>query len=588
MTLGEKSIALDGATQKNVDQWLNGHYDAETKATIQRLLKDNPKEIVDAFYTHLSFGTAGMRGIMGVGTNRMNQYTIRAATQALASYLNQVPAPKNGHAVFIGYDSRHNSEFFAEEAAKVLAANGIKTYLCPELRPTPFVSFGCRYKHCSSAIMITASHNPAEYNGYKVYWNDGGQILPPHDKNIMDAFDAITDVKAVKKLDTLIHPLIEMVTQEIDEAYLKAIEVLQSYPEDNLTHGEKLKVVYTSLHGTGITLMPRAMAEWGFTNLEYVAPQIIPDGAFPTVKKPNPEDPQALTMGIEVLKKSHGDLLVATDPDADRVAVAVSHKGDVQLLNGNQVACLCLEHICKALNDRQALPKKATCIKSIVTTEMYKVIAASYHCECVDVLPGFKYIAEKIREWEKDPQGNIFIFGAEESYGYLLGTQARDKDAILAGVLICEMALQAKLKGKTLIDCMEDLYKKYGVYFEEVQSLNFEESKSGKEQMVSTMDRLRKSPPKQLAGSPVRVLDDYETLTKTELSSGKTAKINMPKSNILIYWLEDGSKVIVRPSGTEPKIKIYCGVVHVLNGQLPKVLQECQQHAAQILKDVGK
>lgn len=580
-------MSMDTTTNKNVDLWLKGHYDPETKATIQRLLEENPKEIEDAFYTTMSFGTGGMRGIMGVGSNRMNSYTVGAATQGLANYLNKQPPTPKGHSVFIGYDSRHHSREFAEESAKILAANGIHAYLCKELRPTPYVSFGCRYKHCSAAIMVTASHNPKEYNGYKVYWNDGGQVLPPHDKQIIAEFNAITDVAMIEKVSTLKHPLIEWVGEDVDKAYLKAITDLQSYPNDNKANGGLLKVIYTSLHGTGISLMPQALQRWGFTNVALVDKQITVDGDFPTVTHPNPEEPAALAMGIQRLKEVQGDLLIATDPDADRVAVAVAHKGKVELLNGNQIACLCLEHICEALTHLGKLPERAAFVKSIVTTEMFQAIADHYHRPCFNILPGFKYVAEKIRLWELDPEGYQFVFGAEESYGYLLGTQSRDKDAILSGVLLCEIALQAKLKGKTLIDKLDDLYRKYGVYYEALKGIEFEAGKAGSEQMREVMVKLRSNPPEAIAGVPVIAIEDYAISQTKELASGKTHHLAFPKSDVLLFWLADKTKVVVRPSGTEPKVKLYCGVVDAQE-PLDKALQSCQERAERIQADLQR
>lgn len=576
-------IALDSATQKNVDAWLNGHYDDETKAEIRKMLQEDPKEVSDAFYTTLSFGTAGMRGIMGVGSNRMNRYNIRAATQALANYLHKQKAPPEGHSVLIGYDSRHHSREFAEEIAKVLAGNNIKALLFKELRPTPLVSFGCRFKHCSAAVMVTASHNPPEYNGYKVYWNDGGQVLPPHDKGIMAEYAAITDVNMVKSVNSLQHPMIEHVLDEIDQAYLKTIAKLQNYPQENHAHGKDLKVVYANLHGTGITLMPRALVEWGFPNLVLVKPQDHPDGDFPTALPPNPEEHSAMRLGIETLEKNKGDILIATDPDADRVAVGVQHKGKTVLLNGNQIASICIHHICEALTAQKKMPPRAAFVKNLGTTELFRVIAESYGKTCVSVLIGFKYIAGKIREWEQDLHGFQYVFGGEESYGYLLGTQSRDKDAILAGALLCEIASHAKQQGKTLVDVLNEIYQKYGLYFEELFSLNFEESQAGKEQMVKGMARLRSAPPKEIAGYAVASVEDYQTSIRTDLKTGKTDPLMLPKSDVLLFWLADGSKAMVRPSGTEPKIKFYCGIVNKGPGTLEEKTKECKQRADRIL-----
>lgn len=576
---------MDATTQKNVDLWLNERYDEETKKEVRELARHHPQELIDAFYTHLEFGTAGLRGIMGVGSNRMNVYTVRTATQALANHLAKQPTSnEDKHSVFIGYDSRHNSKLFAEEAAKVLAANNIRAYICKELRPTPLVSFGCRFEECSAAIMVTASHNPPQYNGYKVYWSDGGQVLPPHDIGIMAEYNALTDIAMIKRVDSLNHPLIEHVGEEVDHAYLNAINALQNYPESNQANGGRLKIVYTSLHGTGITLMPQAMALWGFTDVTPVKKQVIPDGDFPTAPSPNPEERKALTMGIETLQQIKGDLLIATDPDADRVAIAVRHQGEIHLLNGNQIACVCLDHVCKALLSQGRMPSRPAVIKSIVTTELFQAIADAYGVACFNVLTGFKYIAERIREWEQEPNGYHYIFGGEESYGYLLGTETRDKDAILGGVLLAEVALHAKLQGKTLVDCLYDLYRKHGVYYEKVLSIKFEESKEGREQMTKGMATLRHSPPKEILGQAVVVLEDYQRSLKTDLRTGKTEPLTLPSSDMLLLWLEDRTKLIVRPSGTEPKIKIYCGLVNRSNASIPDALKEAEKRADQLLE----
>lgn len=583
----KSKIVLDPVTEKNVHLWLDGAYDASTKAAIKKLLDENPKEIVDSFYTNLAFGTGGLRGIMGVGCNRMNVYTVRAATQGLANYINRQPKTAEGFSVLIGYDSRNHSREFAEESAKVLAANNIKVYLFKELRPTPLVSFGCRFKKCNAAIMITASHNPPEYNGYKVYWNDGAQVLPPHDKNIIDEVQKIVDPKQVKEVGDLKNPLIEEILEEVDAAYIKAIHPLQLYPEINRAEGNTLKVVYTSLHGTGITMVPRTLDDWGFTNYHFVDPQVIADGNFPTVKSPNPEEKTALSMGIDKVIQTGADLLIATDPDADRVGVAIKHNGEIILLNGNQMAAILLEHVCEALTKQKRLPEKAAFVKTIGTTELFQAICNTYKRPCINVLTGFKYIAEKIREWEKDPkEGLQYIFGGEESYGYLLGTKARDKDAVISAALICEVALQAKKKGKTLLDLLHELYAKHGFFLEKLLSVEFEETKEGKDKMAAGMNRILKDPPKHLAGKAVAAIEDYRTSIRTDLKTGATEKITLPKSNVLFFWLEDGSKAMIRPSGTEPKIKIYCGVVQKDYKTLEEASASAETYANALLQDL--
>lgn len=580
------TIPFDETAKHNVDLWLNGNYDEETKAAIKDMLQDNPKKLVDAFYTNLSFGTGGLRGIMGIGTNRMNVYTVRAATQGLANYLKALPLPRKGLFVFIGYDSRLNSRTFAEETAKVFAGNGIKVFLFSDIRPVPLVSFGCRYKNCSAGIMITASHNPPEYNGYKVYWNDGGQVLPPHDRGIIKEVEKIISPSQIKIASSLQDKNIEIVQDDVENAYLDSIKNYPFYPEENKKYGEALKIVYTSLHGTGITLIPKTLALWGFQKIILVDQQVIPDGHFSTVKSPNPEDREALSLGIESLKKNQADILIATDPDADRVGVAVSHKGDIHILNGNQIASICLQHICQALTEQKQMPGKEAFIKSVTTTELFRAIADFYRKNCVDVLTGFKYFAQKIQEWELDPEGSKFIFGGEESYGYLLGTHCRDKDAIISCALICEIALHAKRQGKTLVDLLYDLYRQYGVYVEKLFSIKFEESKEGKEKMAKEMKKLKEQPPKKFQELDVEFVEDYDKLTKTNLKTGIVEPILLPKTDMLLFWLADGTKLVIRPSGTEPKIKIYCGAVQKKFDSIPKAIREGEELADTIIKEL--
>lgn len=582
----ETTYDLDPETAKNVSLWLDGHYDEKTKETVRQLLHDNIKEATDAFYTNLSFGTGGMRGTMGVGSNRMNDYTIRAATQGLANYVNKQPAPSYGHSALIGYDSRHHSKTFAEEAAKVLAANGIKVFLCDGLRPTPLISFGCRFLNCTTAIMITASHNPPEYNGYKVYWNDGGQVLPPHDTGIIKEVGKVTDPTMVKTVDSLDHSLITLIAEEIDVPYIGEGSKLQLYPKENHARGGDLKIVYTSLHGTGITLIPDTLKIWGFSNVAYVDKQITPDGDFPTVNYPNPEEKAALSMGVEKLKEIQGDILIATDPDADRVGVVVKHKGDFIQLNGNQVAAILLGHICNAHGSAFKMPAKAAFVKTIVTTELFKAICDAHKKPCFDVLPGFKYIAEKIQQWEQDPKGHTFVFGGEESCGYLFNMLTRDKDGIIISALVCETALRAKLQGKTLVDVLYDLFKKHGVFVEGLLSLKFDESKAGKEKMRISMENLRKHLPRQIHGIDVVAVDDYQSSIKTSLLSGKTEKIDLPKSNVLTFWLADKTKLVVRPSGTEPKVKLYCGVFSDPGPSVEATEKACQKKVNEMLNNL--
>lgn len=582
MTLTENNL-FDSATKRNIDLWLTGNFDSDTKRKVKELLNSNPQEAADAFYTNLSFGTGGLRGVMGVGTNRMNAYTVRAASQGLANYINNQTKPGEHPSILIGYDSRQHSRYFAEEAAKTFAGNHIKVYLFKELRPVPLVSFGCRYKKCSAAVMITASHNPPEYNGYKVYWSDGAQILPPHDQGIIDEVNKITALDQVKT-SPLNDPLIVLIDDEVDRAYLETIKKLENYPQVNANEGKQLAIVYSNLHGTGITMVPEALAEWGFTNVRFVDKQKVLDGHFPTVKYPNPEEHSALKLGIDTLIETNADILMATDPDCDRVGVVVSHKGGIVFLTGNQVACILLDHLCKALVDQNRMPKKPAVVKTIVTTELFKVIAEAYQVACLDVLTGFKYIAEKIRQWEEDPNGYTFIFGGEESYGYLLGTHSRDKDAVISCCLIAEAALQAKKEGKTLYDRLQEIYKKYGVYIEKLVSVDFEESKEGREKMKKAMVNLRNEAPRQILGTPIESVEDYQSGIKTDLATGKTEKLTLPKSNVLRYHLKDNTQIVVRPSGTEPKIKLYDGVTVQKVTDLSENLEHCQVLSDEYLK----
>ncbi|MEI8366110.1 MAG: phospho-sugar mutase [Parachlamydiaceae bacterium] len=584
---------VDLEAEKNAALWLEGSYDGETKETVRQLLRNTPQEAIDSFYTTLSFGTGGMRGIMGVGSNRINEYTIRAATQGLANYINQQPfsgkLPEKRHSVFIGFDSRHYSKQFAVEAAKVFAGNGIQVYLCDELRPTPLVSFGCRFLRCTAAVMITASHNPPQYNGYKVYWSDGGQVLPPHDGGIIQEVNLVTDPAMVQMTPTVDHPLIISVADEIDATYITECCKLQHYPKENGQHGNELKVVYTSLHGAGITLIPGMLSGWGFSNITYVDQQIIPDGDFPTVNYPNPEIQSALELGIEKLKETEGDVLIATDPDADRVGVVVRHHNECVQLDGNKIASILLAHICEALVANGKMPPQGVFVKTIVTTELFRSICEAYGRPCIDVLSGFKYIAGEILKWENSPNGHSFIFGGEDSCGYLLGTLARDKDGIIAAALICEAALHAKRQGKTLVDLLHDLYRNHGVYAEDILSIDFNESKEGKDNMKAGMLRLRQHLPTQINGIDVACVDDYQTAIKKDLKTGKTEKLILPQSDVLTFWLADGTKIVVRPSGTEPKIKLYCGLFDKSTHKSIDVTEKnCRKRLAAIMDEIRK
>jgi len=578
----------DAKTEENLRMWLEGDVDIAVKNEIRRMLKTRPEEITERFYTRLSFGTGGMRGLMGIGTNRMNRYTVGMATQGLANYLKKQPKKKSKHSVLIGYDSRHSSREFAEESARVLAANELDVYIFDDLRPTPLVSFGCRQKGASAAIMVTASHNPPEYNGFKVYWCDGGQVVPPHDQGIIQEVENITDLSQVKRTESTAHRLIEWISDEMDNTYLQAMRQYQSYREQTLRENTKVRVVYTSLHGTGITLAPLLMRDWGFTQIAFVNQQCIPDGEFPTVKNPNPEESSALALGMKTLQEKNADILIATDPDADRVGLAVMCKGKPLILNGNQIACLCLYHICQALSSHGRFPKKAAFIKTIATTELFKVIAESFGGTCFNVLTGFKYVAEKIRQWEGQENGYQYLFGGEESYGYLLGTQTRDKDAILISALLCELVLDAKLKGITLIDLLHQIYEQFGVYWENLSSITFPQTQRGKEMMEQTMQQLQITPPQTICGRHVVSVENYLLSQRINLATGEKSPLKLPASNAFLFWLDDETKILIRPSGTEAKVKIYCGVVNRNFLNTHQALKESQKKTIKILEEMKK
>lgn len=571
---------IDEKTQQNIDSWLAGPYDKASQEEVLRLQKENPEELSDAFYTHLSFGTGGLRGLMGVGTNRMNEYTVAMATQGLANYMKKQNPTAKKLTVLIGYDTRKNSRKFAETAASVLAANDIDVLLYKEFRSIPAVSFGVLYKKLQAGIMITASHNPPQYNGYKVYWNHGGQVVHPEDTGIIDEVAKVTP-DLVKKV-SFPHSRITEVGEEIDEAYLKEIHKLQLHPGTNQSHGKELHIVYTSLHGGGINMVPTALKSWGFGVITIVEEQKATDGTFSTIKTPNPEERATLDLGVKALARVHGDILLATDPDVDRLAVVVMHDNQPFYFNGNEIACLALEHICRSLKEAKKMPPKPMAVKTIVTTELFRSIGDHYDLLSLDVLTGFKYIGEKIAQWEEDKLAEVqthhFLFGAEESYGYLFGTHARDKDAIVMANLISEMALQLKLQGKTLVDFLYEIYHKHGVFREKLFSMNFE-GKKGEEKIEALMDHVRKNPPKTIGNATVVSFEDYLTHTHVFSETGHKEPIVLPSSNVLRFFLSDKTKIVIRPSGTEPKIKVYvsCFEKHFLTNKhaIEKAIKEC-------------
>lgn len=570
---------IDEPIQRRIQEWLDGPFDEETKAQIRKLQRTDPHALIDAFYSDLSFGTGGLREIMGVGTHRMNIYTVRMATEGLARYLKSNASPPLS--VVICYDSRHNSERFAKQAARVLAAHGIKVFLFLELRPTPYLSFACRFLRCTAGIMITASHNSAEYNGYKVYWSDGAQVVAPHDVGIIQQVEQIKDpwrISLAQETD----PLIESIDNSLDEKYLQAIRPLAHLPEQNRSEGATLQIAYTSLHGTGITMVPKALTDWGFPSLHYVEKQIKPDGDFPTVRLPNPEYKEALALGIETLQRTHSDLLIATDPDADRLGVVVSHKQHPVILNGNELAALCAEFLCTTLRKKGALPKKGAIVTTIVTTELLKAIAQAHSIACVEVLTGFKYIGEKILQWETDPNGLQFLFGAEESYGYLIGTHARDKDAIVLSCLVAEMALDLKRRGETLVDALHRLWKTYGIYREKQHSISFPPGKEGTLHIEHIMRSLRRDSLVHLAGQELIAIEDYQLGVRLLPHSKKRELLTLPKSDVLLLRLPH-SKLVIRPSGTEPKLKIYASTWQRDVASIEQGVSACDAHIEQLL-----
>jgi phosphoglucomutase len=560
---------MDKYIEERVALWLNDDYDADTKAKIREYQQNNPDELTEAFYRDLEFGTGGLRGIMGIGTNRMNKYTVGAATQGLANYLKQ-QFPNQEISVAIAFDSRNNSSYFADITADVLSANGITCHLFPELRPTPVLSFAVRYLHCQSGVMVTASHNPKEYNGYKVYWNDGGQLVPPHDKNVIaevNKIKSLHDTKWERNPDK-----VHIIDSSLDEAYLKLVHGLSLHPEA-IAAQKQLKIIYTPLHGTGITMVPKALKMYGFENISIVKEQAVSDGNFPTVKSPNPEEKSALVMAIAQAETEKADLVLATDPDADRVGIAVRNsKGEMILLNGNMTGSLLVHYLLSQWKALNKINGKQFVVKTIVTTELIKRMADAYQVPCFDVLTGFKYIAEKIKEHEGQM---TFIGGGEESYGYLAGDFVRDKDAVIACCLIAEMTAFYANQGKSLYQMLLEIYHEYGFYKEDLLSLT-KQGKSGAEEIAAMMVNYRNNPPKEIGGQKVVLMKDIQAGIAYHLDKGTQETIALPKSNVLQFFTADGSKITVRPSGTEPKIKFYFGVV----GELPDVQQYDEANAA--------
>lgn len=536
--------------------WLGDGYDEETKAAVRAMLDNEDKtDLIEAFYKDLEFGTGGLRGIMGAGTNRMNIYTVGAATQGLSNYLKKAFADLPQIKVAIGHDCRNNSRKFAEVAADVFSANGIKVYLFDALRPTPEVSFAIRELGCQSGVILTASHNPKEYNGYKAYWNDGAQMIAPHDKNTIDEVNKITSVKDVKFRGNA--ELIEIIGEEIDRRYLDRIKTLSLSPEA-IAHHHDMKIVYTPIHGTGVKLIPASLKNFGFTNIIHVPEQDVVSGDFPTVVSPNPEEPAALDMAIKKAIETDAELVMASDPDADRIGIAVRNdKGEFVLVNGNQIVMIFLNYLMTRNKELGLLKGNEYIVKTIVTTETIKAIAEQNGFKMYDCYTGFKWIASVIRENEGKAR---YIGGGEESYGFLPEDFVRDKDSVSSISLMAEIAAWAKDKGMTMYQMLQDIYIKYG-YSKEKGISVVRKGKSGAEEIVAMMKNFRENPMKELGGSPVILIKDYASLEATDVVNGTKSKLDMPvTSNVLQYFSADGSKVSIRPSGTEPKIKFYIEV----------------------------
>ncbi|MXV52154.1 phospho-sugar mutase [Pedobacter sp. HMF7647] len=574
---------LEPSVSEKINQWLQGNYDADTKKAIQDLVDQGANtELTDSFYRDLEFGTGGLRGTMGPGSNRVNKYTIGTATQGLANYLKRT-YPGEKIKVAIAHDSRNKSDYFAKITADVFSANDIYVYFFSELRPTPELSFAIRQLGCKSGVMITASHNPKEYNGYKAYGADGGQFVSPHDKNVMAEVSAIKSIDDVKfdRVDSNIETILE----DIDNSYLEKIKALSVSP-DAIKRQSDLKIVYSPIHGTGITLVPKALAQLGFTNVTLVEEQTTPDGNFPTVVYPNPEEKEALTLALKKAKEIDADLVLATDPDADRVGIAVKNtEGEFVLLNGNQTGTLLINYMLTAWEKAGKLTGKEYIVKTIVTSYLIDKIAESKNVTCYNTLTGFKYIGELMTKFQGE---KTFIAGGEESYGYLVGELVRDKDAIVSSAFISEMTAYYKDQGSSLFSALLNMYREYGFYKEKLVSIT-KKGKSGAEEILALMDKFRNNPPATLGGSKVTKLKDYELRKETDIASGSISEIELPKSDVLQFITEDGSIISARPSGTEPKIKFYCSV----NGKLDDVTKfhaadaEMESKITSIMNDLG-
>jgi phosphoglucomutase len=574
---------LDPTILQKANSWLQGNYDADVKQEIQKLIDDKAyTELTDSFYRDLEFGTGGLRGIMGPGSNRINKYTIGAATQGLANYLKKT-YPGEKIKVAIAHDSRNNADFFSTITAEVFSANDIYVYFFKALRPTPELSFAVRQLGCKSGVMLTASHNPKEYNGYKAYGADGGQFVSPHDTAVMDEVAAISSIDEIKF--NRVDANIEEIGEEIDELYLSKITELSVSP-DAIARQKDLKIVYSPIHGTGITLTPQALKRFGFENVILVEEQITPDGNFPTVIYPNPEEKEALTLALKKAQETDADLVLATDPDADRVGIAVKNTdGEFILLNGNQTGAMLINYLLTAWEEKGKLTGKEYIVKTIVTTNLIERIAEAKNVTYYNTLTGFKYIGELMTHFEGK---QTFIGGGEESYGYLIGELVRDKDAVVSSAFIAEMTAYYKDKGSSLFEALIDTYVQYGFYKEKLISLT-KKGKTGAEEIKEMMEKFRTNPPATLGGSKVSTLKDYEKRVETDLATNTSKPIELPASDVLQFITEDGSIISARPSGTEPKIKFYCSVNGKLDSKEAYAETDKQLDAkiASIMQDLG-
>ena len=573
---------MDPKIIERAKSWLTDLYDAETKKQVQDMLDNDPNELVESFYRNLEFGTGGLRGIMGAGTNRMNIYTVAMATQGFANYIKLMHPGEKDLSIAISYDGRNNSPAFANITADVMSANGIKVYIFDCLRPTPELSFAVREMKCQAGVMVTASHNPKEYNGYKAYWNDGGQLVSPHDKNVIAEVEKITDPSMVNFKRN--PELITVLGEDFDKIYLEKVYGL-SLSLDLIKKHKDLRIVYTPIHGTGRRLVPEILKMKGFENVYCVEEQMIVDGNFPTVKSPNPEEPAAMALAVKKAQEVNADLVMATDPDADRVGIAVKNdKGEFILLNGNQTASIFVYYLLTRWNELGKLTGKEYIVKTIVTTELLFEIAKKHDVKRYDVLTGFKFIADKILELEGKEQ---FIGGGEESYGYLAGDFVRDKDAVIATSMIAEATAWAAEQGKTPYQLLMDIYKEFGLYKEKLVSLT-KKGISGTEEIKALMAKFRTTPPTEIDGEKVVEIRDYKASEAKDLLTGKVTAINLPKSDVLQFFTESGSKITVRPSGTEPKIKFYFSMKGKIDGNLDaamKCLDEKLEKAAKELTE---